>query len=157
MGAPGEPARLPIESPSPNWLDRACALCALFGGAVLTSLALMSVASIVGRAVFSRPLQGDYELIQAPSTPQKIVDVFRLYVETQGPPTSLSGWYSRDRTKLPRDGIAGARDGTRIELQFLLDQDSRRRLATFVGAQQGDSLVGSYVGVGGVVVYRRRK
>jgi hypothetical protein len=102
-------------------------------------------------------LEGDYELIQAPSTPQKIVDVFRLYVETQGPPTSLSGWYSRDRTKLPRDGIAGARDGTRIELQFLLDQDSRRRLATFVGAQQGDSLVGSYVGVGGVVVYRRRK
>jgi hypothetical protein len=102
-------------------------------------------------------LEGDYELIQAPSTPQKIVDVFRLYVETQGPPTSLSGWYSRDRTKTPRDGIAGARDGTRIELQFLLDQDSRRRLATFVGAQQGDSLVGSYVGVGGVVVYRRRR
>lgn len=31
---------------------------------MLTSLALMSVASIVGRAVFSRPLQGDYELIQ---------------------------------------------------------------------------------------------
>jgi hypothetical protein len=102
-------------------------------------------------------LEGDYELIQAPSTPQKIVDILRLYVETQGPPTSLSGWYSRDRTRTARDGIAGARDGTRIELQFLLDQDSRRRLATFIGAQQGDSLVGSYVGQGGIVVYRRRR
>ena len=37
---------------------------ALAGGAVLTSLALMSVASIAGRALFSRPLQGDYELVQ---------------------------------------------------------------------------------------------
>ena len=34
------------------------------GGAVLTALALMSVASIAGRALFSRPLQGDYELVQ---------------------------------------------------------------------------------------------
>jgi len=33
-------------------------------GAVLTALALMSVASIAGRALFSRPLPGDYELVQ---------------------------------------------------------------------------------------------
>ncbi len=59
-----EPARLEGESQTPGWLDRACALCALAGGAVLTSLALMSVASIAGRALFSRPLQGDYELVQ---------------------------------------------------------------------------------------------
>ena len=51
-------------SRAPNWLDRACALCALAGGAVLTALALMSVASIAGRALFSQPLQGDYELVQ---------------------------------------------------------------------------------------------
>ena len=48
----------------PSWLDRACTLFALLGGAVLTALALMSVASITGRALFSRPLQGDYELVQ---------------------------------------------------------------------------------------------
>jgi hypothetical protein len=102
-------------------------------------------------------LEGEYEMIQAPATPTKLVDVFRLYVETAGPPTSLSGWYSRDRTRTPRDGIAGARDGTRIELQFLLDQDSRRRLATFVGAQQGDQLVGTFTGLNGAVVFRRRK
>jgi len=52
------------ESPPSNWLDRACALCALAGGAILTLLALMSVASITGRALLSKPLQGDYELVQ---------------------------------------------------------------------------------------------
>jgi hypothetical protein len=102
-------------------------------------------------------LEGDYELAQAPQVPTRIIDVFRLYVETAGPPTSLSGWYSRDRTRAPRDGIAGTRDGARIELQFLLEQDARRRLATFVGAQEGDSLVGAYNGQSGRVVFRRRK
>jgi TRAP-type C4-dicarboxylate transport system permease small subunit len=48
----------------PSWLDKACVLFALLGGAVLTALALMSVASIAGRALFSRPLQGDYEVVQ---------------------------------------------------------------------------------------------
>ncbi len=102
-------------------------------------------------------LEGEYELLQAPSTPQRIVDVFRVYVETAGPPTSLSGWYSRDRTRTLRDGIAGARDGGRIELQFLLGQDSRRRLATFIGTQQGDSLVGTYTGQVGAVIFRKRR
>jgi hypothetical protein len=102
-------------------------------------------------------IEGDYELAQAPAVPQRYVDVFRLYVETSGPPTSLSGWYSRDRRTLARDGIAGARDGARIELEFLLDQDARRRLVTFVGAQEGDSLVGAYNGISGRVVYRRRR
>ena len=52
------------EDTSPGWLERACALFALLGGAVLTALALMSVASIAGRTLFARPLQGDYELVQ---------------------------------------------------------------------------------------------
>jgi len=59
-----EPPRLVAEAEQSGWLERACALCALLGGAVLTALALMSVASIAGRALFSRPLQGDYELVQ---------------------------------------------------------------------------------------------
>ena len=125
----------------------------LFGSAVTLDIRTLDVT----QQLKDPSLEGDYELIQAPSVPQRIVDIFRLYVETAGPPTSLSGWYSRDRTRTPRDGIAGVRDGTRIELQFLLDQDSRRRLATFVGVQQGDSHVGSYNGQGGVVIFRRRR
>ena len=37
---------------------------ALAGGLVLIALTLMSLASVVGRAVFTKPLPGDYELIQ---------------------------------------------------------------------------------------------
>jgi hypothetical protein len=125
----------------------------LFGSVVTLRIRMLDVTQQPKDA----SLEGNYELAQAPTGPQRIVDIFRLYVETAGPPTSLSGWYSRDRFQLPRDGIAGTRDGTRIELQFLLEQDSRRRLATFVGVQQGDSLVGTYNGQGGVVIFRRRR
>lgn len=98
-------------------------------------------------------LEGDYERAQGPP----IVDVMRLYVETPGTTfASLSGWYSRDRKLTARDGIAGARDGTRIELQFLVNQDSRQGIATFVGTQVGDSLVGAYTGVAGRVVLKKR-
>ncbi len=37
---------------------------ALLGGLVLVALVLMSVASIIGRVLFSKPIQGDYELAQ---------------------------------------------------------------------------------------------
>jgi TRAP-type C4-dicarboxylate transport system permease small subunit len=37
---------------------------AFAGGAVLVAMLLMSVASITGRAVLGRPIQGDFELVQ---------------------------------------------------------------------------------------------
>ena len=102
-------------------------------------------------------LEGDYEVAQAPAMAKPYVDILRLYVETPGTAfASLSGWYSRDRKLAARDGIAGTRDGARIELRFLVNQDSRQHLATFVGAQVADSLVGAYVNVAGRVVFRRR-
>ena len=42
-------------------LSRAVALA---GGFVLVAMMLMSLSSIVGRAVFNQPLPGDYELVQ---------------------------------------------------------------------------------------------
>lgn len=45
-------------------LLRLCRAFALAGGFVLIAMTLMSLASIVGRAAFSRPLPGDYELVQ---------------------------------------------------------------------------------------------
>ena len=102
-------------------------------------------------------LEGDYELAQGPPMTKPFVDVMRLYIETPGPTfASLSGWYSRDRTLTARDGIAGTRDGPRIELQILVNQDSRQHLATFVGTQVGDSLVGAYNNWDGRVVFRKR-
>jgi len=41
-----------------------CRALALAGGLVLIAMMLMSLASIVGRAAFARPLPGDYELVQ---------------------------------------------------------------------------------------------
>ena len=102
-------------------------------------------------------LEGEYEVAQAPAMTKPFVDVLRLYVETPGTSfSSLSGWYSRDRKTTARDGIAGTRDGARIELQFLVNQDSRQHLATFVGTQVADSLVGTYLNVAGRVVFKRR-
>jgi TRAP-type C4-dicarboxylate transport system permease small subunit len=45
-------------------VERPCEWLALVGGLVLVSIALMSAVSIIGRAVLSRPIQGDYELVQ---------------------------------------------------------------------------------------------
>ena len=45
-------------------IEAPCEWLALAGGAVLTGIALMSAVSIVGRALLSRPIQGDYELVQ---------------------------------------------------------------------------------------------
>ncbi len=45
-------------------LDLVCRLFAICSGLILTAMALMSVYSILGRAVFDKPLLGDYELVQ---------------------------------------------------------------------------------------------
>jgi hypothetical protein len=103
-------------------------------------------------------LEGEYEIAQGPVSPtgRPYIDVMRLYVETPGTAfASLSGWYARDRRTNVRDGIAGARDGTRIELELLINQDSRQRFARFIGTQSGDSLVGAYDFVVGKVVLKK--
>ena len=45
-------------------VDALARWCAYAGGTVLTAIALMSVYSIVGRAVTGKPIQGDFELVQ---------------------------------------------------------------------------------------------
>lgn len=45
-------------------LDRLCRALAIAGGALLGSLALLVVASVVGRACCDAPVPGDYELAQ---------------------------------------------------------------------------------------------
>ena len=45
-------------------IEAPCEWLAAAGGAVLIGIALMSAISIVGRALLSRPIQGDYELVQ---------------------------------------------------------------------------------------------
>lgn len=57
----------PAPGPGGRWLMRVCEWFALAGGAIFVGIAIMSVVSITSRALFSKPLQGDYELVQVAS------------------------------------------------------------------------------------------
>jgi TRAP-type C4-dicarboxylate transport system permease small subunit len=48
-------------------LDKLSRICAISGGVILTLMAFMSLASVVGRSVFDKPILGDYELVQVMS------------------------------------------------------------------------------------------
>ena len=48
-------------------LNKVCRAFAIGSGAMLILMSLMSVASIVGRSLFDKPVLGDYELVQAMS------------------------------------------------------------------------------------------
>ena len=58
------PAKALLRDRATRRIELACEWLALAGGAVLVGIALMSAVSIVGRAVFRTPIQGDYELVQ---------------------------------------------------------------------------------------------
>ncbi|ATE61345.1 TRAP transporter small permease [Thauera sinica] len=45
-------------------VEAACASLAMLGGAIFLIEAIMSVVSVVGRALFNLPVPGDYELVQ---------------------------------------------------------------------------------------------
>lgn len=51
--------------PAGKVIENACKFFAICAGIVLTAMAAMSIASIVGRSLFSSPIVGDYELVQA--------------------------------------------------------------------------------------------
>ena len=61
-GATGEPS--PFTSAAGRWLDRIATWWALFGGLLFCAIVVMSIISIVGRKLFSAPIQGDMELLQ---------------------------------------------------------------------------------------------
>lgn len=51
--------------PAGRLIESVCKFFAVCAGIVLTAMAGMSIASIVGRTFFSSPIVGDYELVQA--------------------------------------------------------------------------------------------
>lgn len=52
------------ESGISKLLRFACDVCGVVGGVVLIAMAAMTVASVVGRALFDSPILGDVELVQ---------------------------------------------------------------------------------------------
>jgi TRAP-type C4-dicarboxylate transport system permease small subunit len=53
-----------VEHEPTGWLARAARLTTLAGGAMLCAVAAVVVVSVVGRYLFGRPIEGDYELVE---------------------------------------------------------------------------------------------
>jgi hypothetical protein len=90
------------------------------------------------------------------ASPRALVDLFRVYVETPGEPSSLSGWYARDRASGTLEGMIGTRTNGRVVLEFLANQAAVDTVGVFSGEQRGDSLIGTFNGVTGRVVFLKR-
>jgi hypothetical protein len=90
------------------------------------------------------------------TSPRPLVEVFRLYVETPGEPSALSGWYARNRTSGTLEGLVGTRTNGRVVLEFLANQAAIDTVGVFSGEQRGDSLIGTFSGVSGRVVFLKR-
>ena len=124
----------------------------LFGSAVSLNSRTLDVTQSVREPSF----EGTYEVVTTPSLPRPVADILRVYVETPGEPAALSGWFTRNRSSGVLEGLVGSRTNGRVVLEFLDNQAAVDTVAVFAGQQVGDSLVGSYVGVTGRVVFRKR-
>jgi TRAP-type C4-dicarboxylate transport system permease small subunit len=60
----GAPDGAPAVSPTGRVLERLAAGFALAGGGVLLAIAALTVASVIGRALFGAPVLGDFELVE---------------------------------------------------------------------------------------------
>ena len=125
----------------------------LFGAAVTLNARTLDVTQGVREADF----EGTYDVVTTPALPRPVADVLRVYVETSGDPAALSGWFTRNRNSGVLEGMIGSRTKGRVVLEFLDNQAAVDTVAVFAGEQVGDSLVGTYVGVTGRVVFRRRR
>ena len=124
----------------------------LFGSAVSINARTLDVVQDTREPAF----EGTYEVRVTPTLPRPVADVLRVYVETSGEPSALSGWFTRNRNSGVLEGMVGTRTNGRVILEFLENQSSVDTVAVFAGEQRGDSLVGAYVGVAGPVVFLRR-
>ena len=118
-----------------------------------------SAVNIYGRTldVTQNPVEPSFEGVWDLATaPRLVAEVFRVYVETPGEPAALSGWYLRNRTSGVFEGMTGTRVNGRVVLRFVANQSAVDTIAVFSGEQRGDSLVGSFLGTSGPVVYRKR-
>ena len=98
-GATGEPS--PFTSSWGHWLDRISTWWALGGGLLFCAIVVMSIVSIVGRKLFSTPIQGDMELLQmgwaiAPAAFLPLCEVYDHHIKvdafTNGLSARARGW-----------------------------------------------------------------
>jgi hypothetical protein len=99
-------------------------------------------------------LEGIWDVASSDNVAPGLVDVVRIYVETPGEPSALSGWFGRGSNIA--GGMVGSRTNGRIVLKFLANQAAVDTIAVFSGEQRGESIVGTVVGVTGPIVLQKR-
>lgn len=89
-----------------RWLDKLSLGFAMTGGAIFIALVAMSIVSIVGRKLFSTPIQGDLELMQIGSAvgAAAFLPLCELY-DHNIKVDALTGWLS-ERGRRLLDGVA---------------------------------------------------
>ena len=95
------------EAPAPvftgvgRWLDKLSIGFALTGGAIFIALVAMSIVSILGRKLFSSPIQGDMELMQIGSAvgAAAFLPLCQLY-DHNIKVDALSAWFSERARRL---------------------------------------------------------
>ena len=101
-----EEASTPVFTGVGRWLDKLSLWFALTGGAIFIALVAMSIVSILGRKLFSSPIQGDLELMQIGSAvgAAAFLPLCELY-DHNIKVDALTGWLS-ERGQQVLDGIA---------------------------------------------------
>jgi hypothetical protein len=84
------------------------------------------------------------------------VDLFRVFVEWTCVLGALRGWFARVRASGTLEGMIGTRTNGRVVLEFLANQAAVDTVGVFSGEQRGDSLIGTFNGVTGRVVFLKR-
>ncbi len=128
----------------------------VFGSSVTIDSRMVNVTQKVKQP----SLEGVWQVTAPLSGGTAQVDNITLWVETDfGASASLSGSYVKRpvSNNPPHEGFAGARDGSRIELQFLNNQDIHSTYNRFIGSLAGDSIVGTYTTSPTRVVFKKKK
>ena len=99
-------------------------------------------------------LEGIWDVASSDNVGSGLVEIVRIYVETPGEPSALSGWFGRGSSIA--GGMVGSRTNGRIVLKFLANQAAVDTIAVFSGEQRGESIFGAFVGVTGQVVLQKR-
>ena len=99
-------ASAPVFTGVGRWLDKLSLWFALTGGAIFISLVAMSIVSILGRKLFSSPIQGDLELMQIGSAvgAAAFLPLCELY-DHNIKVDALTSWLSQRARRL-LDGVA---------------------------------------------------
>jgi hypothetical protein len=127
----------------------------LFGSAVVVERRVLDVT----QDPTGDPIEGRFTRRGGPTPNPSRVNEVTLYLSArgnQGTPDQITGLYLRGTDNPPlRSAIFGIRDGNVLDLKLLTENSTSQWTTNFVGVARGDSLIGSFQGQGGSVIFVR--